>query len=57
MMILRYFGWLVPVAVFGVLAIVTPISPWLLGGAAFLVIIVGYAVAWGLRTDKRVGEP
>lgn len=49
MTILRYFGWLVPVAVFGVLAIVTPISPWLLGAAAFLVIMLGYAVAWRVR--------
>ena len=50
---LRYFGWLVPVVVFGVLAIVTPISPWLLGGAAFLVIILGYAVAWRLRRAQH----
>ncbi|WP_158254057.1 hypothetical protein [Cryobacterium sp. Y50] len=53
MTILRYFGWLVPVIVFGIVAIVTPISAWLLGGAALLVVILGYAVAWRRRPARR----
>ena len=53
MMLVRYFAWLVPVALFGVLAIFTRVSPWLCGALAALVILIGYFVGWLLRRRAR----
>ena len=53
MKFLKYFGWLIPVVIFGVIAIVTNVSVWVLGVAAFAVIILGYATGWLVQTRRQ----
>ena len=53
MKFIRYYGWLIPVVVFGVLAIVTPVSPWLLGVAALVVIVLGWATGWLITRTRE----
>jgi len=53
MKFMRYYGWLIPVVVFGAIAIVTPVSPWLLGLAALVVIMLGWAVGWVIARTRE----
>jgi hypothetical protein len=53
MTFLKYYWWLIPALIFGFLAIVTPLSPWLLGLSALVIIVLGWVVGWlVLRTRE-----
>lgn len=41
----RRYGWLVPLMIFGALAIATPINPWLLGVLALVSVAIMHLAA------------
>lgn len=58
MKLLRDYGWAIPTVISMILVLTTPISPWVLGGAAVLVIALGYLVGWlvGRSRESRQGD-
>ncbi|HBV09071.1 MAG TPA: hypothetical protein DEB66_03300 [Micrococcaceae bacterium] len=47
----RQFGWLVPLIIFGALAIITPVNPWVLGALALATVGVIHFVA--IQIDRK----
>lgn len=41
----KYFGWSIPTVIGAVIAISTPIDPWLIGAAVAVVILAAYSGA------------
>lgn len=55
MKFVKCYWWLVPALIFGTLALVTPVSPWLLGSTALVVVVLGRVVDWLLLRTRRSG--
>lgn len=53
MKLLRDYGWAIPTVISMVLVLTTPISPWVLGSAAVLVIALGYLVGWLISRSRE----
>lgn len=48
---IRQYGWLLPLIIFGALAITTSLNPWLLG--AFALVTVGIIHFVAIQIDRK----